>query len=300
MRTQIKKQTKNWLIIGCIAGLGGLTTAAAADTQIEVMDYEDGITNGWLVNGQDMQFPGTGNPGNAGGLPLADFWGVTIRNEATTCSLVGDVSRHAGDLRVKVDIQVLVLNNFFNEPMDPAWFPLTLELVDYTDNGPVSVYYTTSGLAPTGTWGTFEFVIPNPTQAALPPGWGGTGDEDPVTFEPRLPASRTYASVLSAVDEVRVTTMRPGYFYASSFWEVRVDNIEVSVIGGGPTCDSIDYNADGLFPDTSDIDDFLSVFSGGPCSTGTCGDIDFNNDGLFPDTLDIDALLSVFSGGPCI
>ncbi len=68
----------------------------------------------------------------------------------------------------------------------------------------------------------------------------------------------------------------------------------------GPTCDPIDFNADGLFPDTSDIDDFLSVFSGGQCSTGTCGDIDFNNDGLFPDTLDIDALLSVFSGGPCL
>ncbi|HEX2837525.1 MAG TPA: hypothetical protein VHN77_05305 [Phycisphaerales bacterium] len=66
------------------------------------------------------------------------------------------------------------------------------------------------------------------------------------------------------------------------------------------SCDSIDYNGDGLFPDTQDIDDFLSVFSGGPCSTGTCGDIDFNNDGLFPDTSDIDSLLSVFSGGACV
>ncbi|MFO0832679.1 MAG: hypothetical protein U0637_12660 [Phycisphaerales bacterium] len=64
-------------------------------------------------------------------------------------------------------------------------------------------------------------------------------------------------------------------------------------------CDAIDYNHDGLFPDTTDIDDFLSVFSGGPCSTGICGDIDFNNDGLFPDTQDINDLLSVFSGGPC-
>ncbi|HEX2838271.1 MAG TPA: hypothetical protein VHN77_09120 [Phycisphaerales bacterium] len=63
---------------------------------------------------------------------------------------------------------------------------------------------------------------------------------------------------------------------------------------------SPDYNNDGLFPDTADIDDFLSVFSGGPCSTGACGDIDFNNDGLFPDTQDIDSLLSVFSGGPCL
>jgi WD40 repeat protein len=65
-----------------------------------------------------------------------------------------------------------------------------------------------------------------------------------------------------------------------------------------PGCDSIDFNNDGLFPDTLDIDDFLSVFAGGPCSNDpNCGDIDFNNDGLFPDTLDIDGLLSAFSGG---
>ncbi len=68
-----------------------------------------------------------------------------------------------------------------------------------------------------------------------------------------------------------------------------------------PTCDSIDFNDDSLFPDTMDIDDFLTVFSGGPCSNDpNCGDIDFNNDGLFPDTLDIDSLLGVFSGGECM
>ncbi len=50
-------------------------------------------------------------------------------------------------------------------------------------------------------------------------------------------------------------------------------------------CDDIDFNNDGLFPDTVDIDDFLSVFSGGSCTNDpNCGDIDFNNDGLFPDT----------------
>jgi trimeric autotransporter adhesin len=68
-----------------------------------------------------------------------------------------------------------------------------------------------------------------------------------------------------------------------------------------PCCDSIDFNNDGLFPDTQDIDDFLSVFGGGPCSNDpNCNDIDFNNDGLFPDTLDIDSLLSVFGGGDCL
>jgi hypothetical protein len=64
-------------------------------------------------------------------------------------------------------------------------------------------------------------------------------------------------------------------------------------------CDSIDFNGDGLFPDTQDITDFLAVFGGAPCPTGTCGDIDFNNDGLFPDTDDISALIRVFAGGPC-
>ncbi len=71
-------------------------------------------------------------------------------------------------------------------------------------------------------------------------------------------------------------------------------------------CDSIDFNADGLFPDTQDIGDFLSVFSGGVCvgqqpSEAPCNvDIDFNNDGLFPDTADISSLLSVFAGGACV
>ncbi len=67
-------------------------------------------------------------------------------------------------------------------------------------------------------------------------------------------------------------------------------------------CDSIDFNGDGLFPDTQDITDFITVFGGGACPTGPgqCGDIDFNNDGLFPDTQDIATFISVFGGGACL
>ncbi len=64
-------------------------------------------------------------------------------------------------------------------------------------------------------------------------------------------------------------------------------------------CDPVDFNGDTLFPDTQDITDFITVFGGGACPTGTCGDIDFNNDGLFPDTDDISALIRVFGGGAC-
>ncbi len=66
-----------------------------------------------------------------------------------------------------------------------------------------------------------------------------------------------------------------------------------------PTCDTIDFNRDSLFPDTTDIADFVTVFAGGPCSTIQCGDVDFNNDGVTSDVDDIAALLRVFSGGPC-
>ena len=65
-------------------------------------------------------------------------------------------------------------------------------------------------------------------------------------------------------------------------------------------CDSIDFNGDGLYPDNLDIEDFLTVFGGGPCSNDpNCGDIDFNNDGLFPDNTDLQAFFSVFGGGGC-
>jgi hypothetical protein len=75
-----------------------------------------------------------------------------------------------------------------------------------------------------------------------------------------------------------------------------------SVLGyaSTPSCDSIDFNADGLFPDDNDLVEFLTVLAGGNCSSGnTCNDIDFNNDGLFPDDNDLIAFLRVLAGGNC-
>ncbi|HEX2838121.1 MAG TPA: hypothetical protein VHN77_08350 [Phycisphaerales bacterium] len=102
-------------------------------------------------------------------------------------------------------------------------------------------------------------------------------------------------------DRVKIVLVRFAADGTPTSGTIYWDDISFTQLPGGPTCDSIDFNGDGLFPDTLDIDDFLSVFSGGPCSNDpNCGDIDYNNDGLFPDTLDIDALLSVFSGGSCL
>lgn len=94
----------------------------------------------------------------------------------------------------------------------------------------------------------------------------------------------------------RVRPVRP-----LSFWTLFAAFVGMTALcwSARAQCDSIDFNNDGVFPDTQDREDFLSVFSGGPCSTENCNDIDFNNDGLFPDTKDIDAFVRVFSGGEC-
>jgi uncharacterized protein (TIGR03382 family) len=80
-----------------------------------------------------------------------------------------------------------------------------------------------------GDWTTLSVTIDDPTQAALPPGWIGFGDYDPQTFEPVLPDGATFASVLAGVDEFRLTSFQPGYFYGFTDFNVRVDNLFVSV-----------------------------------------------------------------------
>ncbi len=67
------------------------------------------------------------------------------------------------------------------------------------------------------------------------------------------------------------------------------------------SCDSIDFNADGLFPSDQDLIDFLTVLAGGTCSNDPlCNDIDFNNNGLFPEDNDLLSLLSILAGGECV
>ncbi|MFO0830233.1 MAG: hypothetical protein U0637_00180 [Phycisphaerales bacterium] len=87
--------------------------------------------------------------------------------------------------------------------------------------------------------------------------------------------------------------------FGDSLVEAAIDDLRVVGSVCQLPCDSIDFNRDGLLPDVQDIADFISVFSGGPCSTNDCADIDFNNDDLFPDEADIQAMLNAFSGGAC-
>ncbi len=77
--------------------------------------------------------------------------------------------------------------------------------------------------------------------------------------------------------------------------------ITLVLLGVAPApCDNLDFNNDCSVYDPLDINDFLSVYGEGECSTGNCNDIDFNNDTSVFDPIDIDAFLSVFGEGPCI
>jgi hypothetical protein len=111
---------------------------------------------------------------------------------------------------------------------------LVVELRDYNPPGSnypyVSVWYNFGEIGShLPGWRSFEVTI-DPSQTTLPAGWGGTGDEDPVTFEPRLPPDRTFASVLASVDEIHFSTMVPGFFYTFTTFEVQVDNIAVTAV----------------------------------------------------------------------
>ena len=64
----------------------------------------------------------------------------------------------------------------------------------------------------------------------------------------------------------------------------------------------IDFNNNFVFPEDQDVIDFLSVFSGGPCSTPAsfgCDSIDINADGIFPDDQDVIEFFITLAGGTC-
>ncbi len=212
--------------------LAAAPTLAMAGPSLLFEDFEDTDFQGWQVNGNEMIFSGLGT-GRYMGIPFDSFFGVHLTNSAPGSPMTGDLSRHGGDLRFQTDVNVFALRNFFGGTISPSYFPLTLQLVDTRDpnnfEDDVSVYFVGAGLPTEGAdWQTRTFTIPDPTSVTLPPGWGGTGYEDPDTFELRLPDGVTYADVLSSVDEFRLTTFVPGYFYGFNLWEVGFDNIRVN------------------------------------------------------------------------
>ena len=66
----------------------------------------------------------------------------------------------------------------------------------------------------------------------------------------------------------------------------------------GQTCDSIDVNRNGVYPEDQDVIEFFNVLAGADC-TYACGacDIDVNNNGVFPEDQDVIDFFFVLAGG---
>lgn len=214
-----------------LAAIAAVAMAAAPASAV-VTTFSNG-TEGWSVSGRDNISPVGGNPGATMDVELIDVFGAEIRND-TNPDFLGDYRRFGnGPLKFSVDV------NTFSIATVPVGNQvsrdLVLELVDY--NPPGSYYPYVSVWVPLGElsaaqsgWRHFESIVQDPNAAALPAGWGGTGDEDPVTYEPILPPDRTFASVLQSIDEIRFTTFVPGYFYTFTNYALAVDNPSVAAV----------------------------------------------------------------------
>jgi hypothetical protein len=158
-----------------------------------------------------------GNPGKNLRTVFSDF-GVSFVN-----------STHPEFVALAIDIKVQSIN-FFGSPVSRPWL---VDLRDYDDPWPgypyKSVWYKFADIsqAANSFWKTHTVTIADTASATLPAGWGGSGYEDPKTFEPTLPPGTTFADVLAGVDEIVYTTLEPGFFFGETAFDLRLDNISI-------------------------------------------------------------------------
>lgn len=263
-----------------VVAVGVVSTAAFAQNSARVT-FDNG-PEGWAIQGEATIEPDGGNPGAQMVHFQIDTFGVRIDNR-TTPAFIGNYAAK-GPVRLGLDIEV---NRIWMEFSGDVPRDLVVELRDY-DNPPgnypyVSVWYNLGTLVSNSPWQTLAVGIEDPTSVVLPPGWGGTGDEDPNTFEPRLPPGRTFANVLTGVDEVVFTTFVPGFFFGFTNFDFGVDNIFIEPLGG--TCEA-DFNNDGTL-DFFDYLDFAVAFDAEDASA----DFDRNSIVDFFDYLDFVAAI---------
>ncbi len=181
---------------------------------------------GWNLNSITTPSPTGGNPGARLRWPNpVDTFGLSLRNDNDP-NFLGDYSAK-GEVQLRVDALVNFIE-FSGNPVNRSLIVILYDDDTFQGAPPAAVWKNLGTLTGAGmAWKTFGTRVPAPTSATLPTGWEGAGDEDPVTFEPILPAGRTWANVLQGVDRIEFTTFEPGFFYGFTFFDVSFDNVEV-------------------------------------------------------------------------
>lgn len=209
-----------------IACLALVAAAQSATTTFsngdEGWDGPQGIGGATFIDGS------FGNAAPALHTVFNDF-GITFSN-STNGAFIGNYTQSP-----QVDISLDTYTSFLNFFGLDVQREFIVELRDY-DNPEggypwTSVWYSLGILdAANPGWHNWGVHIADTSATALPAGWGGYGAEDPNTFEPILPADRTFASVLAGVDEIAFTTLVPGFFFGFADHDVSIDNITVNFV----------------------------------------------------------------------
>ncbi|MFZ9690819.1 MAG: dockerin type I domain-containing protein [Phycisphaerales bacterium] len=261
--------------------------APLASGQVTSVTFDDGA-EGWSgpqgPGGTSGVVPTGGNPG-ANLRTVFNNFGITFIN-STNPAFVGDYTA-AEEMTIAVDIRVDEIA-FFGQNVSRPWL---VEIRDYdgaTGGYPWnSVWFKFANIsaAANGNWITYSVTF-DPRSTSLPPGWGGTGAEDPTTYDPILPPGVTFADVLAGVDAITFTTLEPGYFFGFTDFDLRLDNITIERTAAAPA----DLNGDGVV-DGADLAILLAAW--GPCPPkGSC-QADFDGNGVV-DGADLTTLLAAW------
>jgi hypothetical protein len=166
--------------------------------------------------------------GNGGALrTVIENFGIEF-GTTTNAAFLGDYTAK-GPVTLGLDIKASEIK-YFGQDVSRN---VVVELRDY-GNTPAgmpysSVWYNLGTIDATQDWQHLSVTIGDPASTALPAGWGGYGSSDDAGG-PKLPDGRSFADILSSVDEVVFGTYVPGYMYGFTNFDVAVDNISISAV----------------------------------------------------------------------
>lgn len=237
-----------------------LAIAGIAAAQATTVTFDRGL-GGWSgpqgPGGSTFIEASGGNPG-ANLRTIFNNFGITFANSSSP-AFIGDFTA-AESVTISIDLKVSQIG-FFGQSVSRPW---VLELRDFdgaTGGYPWNSVWFLFGpisAATHGQWTTVSVTF-DPRSASLPPGWRGSGAEDPATYEPTLPPGVTFAQVLSGVDAIAFTTLQPGMFFGFTDFDLRLDNISIArQIPPSP-----DLDGDGR---VNGADLALLLTAWGPCS----------------------------------
>lgn len=208
-------------ILHGLLAISSLAIAGTAAAQTTVVTFDAGW-EGWNAA---AKIEATG--GNPGAHPHFFIQSTSIGiGTDTHPDFIGDHSAHE-NVTIGIDVKTESLTSTTGNPLTRS---LVVDFRSYSLAAPggvwASVWIELTELETGQDWATYTVSF-DPNQTTLPPGWGGSGAKDPETGELTLPEGVTFADVMANVEEIEFTTAVPGYFYAFSDFNVRMDNLRI-------------------------------------------------------------------------